>query len=152
MKTLKLMWAYFPLFFVLLLVSCKEKNSLEDEHDHTEAVGLIIYYNGLPYFKVINAQIDTTISRDFLVPLNEDRYFEVKFIDAEGHEETPSEDSKNFSWVVDDPSLINAQLISGEKYKFKMRGLSPGKTLIEFRLNHYDHPDFKTPKVPLVVK
>jgi hypothetical protein len=27
-----------------------------------------------------------------------------------------------------------------------------GETQIEFRLNHYDHPDFKTPKVPLEVR
>ncbi len=151
MKTLKMLFIY-SFLLIIFFNSCKEKNTLEDEHDHTEAIGLIIYHNGKPYFKVINAQIDTSIAKEFLVPLNEDRYFEVKFIDTEGHEEVPSESSKNFSWVLDDNTFVDARLLPNEKFKFKMRGLKSGKTLIEFRLNHFDHPDFKTPKVPLVVK
>ncbi|MFN3306180.1 MAG: hypothetical protein ACK42Z_03215 [Candidatus Kapaibacteriota bacterium] len=151
MKTLKMLFIYtFLLLFIT--TACKEKSSLENEMDHTEAIGVVVYHNEKPYFKVVNTLIDTTIAKEFLVPLNEERYFEVKFIDAEGYEETPTDSSKNFSWVVDDATLIEAQLLANEKFKFKIRGLKSGKTLIEFRLNHYDHPDFKTPKVPLVVK
>lgn len=151
MKT-KFSVAITIIFAFLNLISCKEKNTLEDEHDHTEAIGLIVYNMDKPYFKVINAQIDTTVAKEFLVPYQQEMTFEVKFIDTDGEIITPTEQSKNFSWVLDDTSLVSASFVSKKKYKFKMRGIKNGKTLVEFRLNHYEHPDFKTPKVPLVVK
>lgn len=143
---------YVLLFLSFIINACKEKSTLENETDHTEAIGMIIYHNNQPYFKVLNAQIDTIIAKEFLVPFQKESTFEIKFIDEDGEEIVPTETSKNFSWVIDDTTLVQGSLLPNEKYKFKMTGLKLGSTQIEFRLNHYDHPDFKTPKVPLVVR
>ncbi|MGB9770868.1 MAG: hypothetical protein ACPLX7_02680 [Candidatus Kapaibacteriota bacterium] len=148
----KLLFSLFAIVLSISMFSCKEKSTLEEAEDHTEAIGLTIYFNNKPYFKVINAQIDTTISKDFVVPYQQELTFEVKFITTDGDEVVPTESSKNFSWIIDDTTLVKASLLTGERFKFKMRGEKQGTTLIEFRLNHYDHPDFKTPKVPIVVK
>lgn len=134
------------------LFSCKEKSSVENETEHTEAIGLTIYYQDKPYFKVLNAKIDTTISKKFYLQNGKEMLFEVKFIDEDGEEIVPSEASKNFSWIIDDSSIAKLELLPNEKYKFKGTGLRIGETQIEFRLNHYDHPDFKTPKIPLQVQ
>lgn len=143
---------YLILTIVLLIFSCSEKNTLEDDHSHTEAIGLIIYYNEKPFFKILNAKIDETIAKEFALNRDEEKVFRVAFIDDDNEEFVPDEPNKNFSWIIDDTSLVQASLLPNEKYKFKMRGLKSGATQIEFRLNHNDHPDFKTPKIPLVVK
>lgn len=143
---------FLMLFFALFIISCNEKNTLEDNHDHTEAIGLIIYHNEKPFFKVINAKIDESVAKEFVVNLKEEKIFRVAFIDSENKEFVPDEANKNLSWIIDDTSLVRVSLLPNEKYKFKMLGVKPGTTQIEFRLNHNDHPDFKTPKIPLVVK
>ncbi len=140
------------LCFFLAFFGCKEKNSLEDKNDHSEAIGLTIYHNGKPYFKVINAQIDSSIAEAFYLQKDTEMLFEVKFIDEYGNDFVPTEKGKSFGWIIDNNMVAEITLIQNEEFKFKAKGLQIGSTLIEFRLNHYDHPDFKTPKVPLVVK
>jgi len=149
---MKIIRNIFSIAFItmLLIIGCKEKTTLENDSDHTEAIGLTIYHNNQPYFRVKNAIIDTSLAKEFLLPLNQEMDFEVKFIDENNNEIVPDEESKSFSWIIDDTTIARGNLI--EKYKFRMKGLKIGTTQIEFRLNHYEHPDFKTPKVPLSVR
>jgi len=139
-------------FLIISLIACNEKSSLDNESEHTEAIGLTIYYQGEPYFKVLNAKIDTTLAPKFYLQNGTEMLFEVKFIDEDGKEIVPTEASKNFAWIIDDTTIAKLEFLPNEKYKFKGKGLRLGETQIEFRLNHYDHPDFKTPKVPLEVR
>jgi hypothetical protein len=136
---------------IFFVSSCSEKSTIPDTGTHTEAIGIVIYHNGSQYFRIKAAKIDSTIAKEFALKLNQALEFEVKFIDEDGEEIIPQESDKNFSWIIDDTTLVVMKLLPGEKWKFQAVGKKVGSTLIEFRLNHGDHPDFKTPKVPLVV-
>lgn len=136
---------------IFLTFSCSEKTTIEDSEDHTEAIGMVVYHNGSPYFKIREAKIDSTISNEFALKLNQALEFEVKFIGEGGEEIVPHENEKSLSWIIDDTTLVEMELLPNEKWKFRAIGKKVGSTLIEFRLNHGDHPDFKTPKVPLIV-
>lgn len=136
---------------IILISACSEKSTTEHS-DHTEAVGIIIYHNNQILLKVLNGKIDTTISKELSLVLNTTYSpVEIKFIDEEGDIFTPEEEAKNLSWELDDPSLVEMQLLQGEKWKFTCTGRKIGLTNIQFFLNHYDHPDFRTPKLPLRV-
>lgn len=139
---------FIAVFFVF---SCNEKTNITSSNDHTEAIGMVVYYNGTPYFRVKEAKIDSTIAKELALKLNQALDFEVKFIDEDGEEIIPQEKEKSFSWIIDDTTLVEMKLLPNEKWKFRAIGKKVGSTLIEFRLNHSDHPDFRTPKVPLIV-
>ncbi len=141
----------FSFILTLLISSCSEKKTITNPSEHTEAIGIVIYYNGSPYFRVKEAKIDSTIAKEFVLKLNQPLEFAVKFIDEDGEEIVPQEDEKNLSWIIDDTTLVEIKLLPSEKWKFLAIGKRIGSTLIEFRLNHGDHPDFKTPKVSLIV-
>lgn len=131
--------------------SCSEKTIISDD-EHTEAIGLIIYYNNEPFFKVQNGKIDTMIAPGLTFKLGLDYSpLEVKFIDPDGEIITPIEAEKSLSWIIADTSLIDLKLITNEKWKMSAEGKRVGTTQIEFLLMHGEHPDFRTPKIPLKV-
>lgn len=150
---MKTMVSYMITFVAIFLVfSCSEKTDITSPGDHTEAVGMVVYYNGTPYFRIKEGRIDSTIAKEFALKLNQVLEFEVKFIDEDGEEVIPREPEKSLSWIIDDTTMVEIKLLPNEKWKLQAIGKKIGSTFIEFRLNHGDHPDFKTPKVPLVVK
>lgn len=131
--------------------SCKEQD-ITEHSDHTEAIGLIIYYKEQPFFKVLNGKIDSTISTSLVFERGVNYSpLEVRFIDSDGEIIIPDEEGKNFSWEIVDSSLLDIKFYNGEKWKFSILGRKVGSTQIEFFLNHYDHPDFRTPKLPVEV-
>lgn len=151
MKT-KIFYVSIILISIFLTFTCKEKSTITNSVGHTEAIGMVIYYNGNPFLRIKNGKIDSTVSKGFNLKLNQILIpLEVKFIDEGGDEIIPEESEKNLGWIIDDTTIAELTLLPAEKWKFQATGKKIGSTLIEFRLNHIDHPDFKTPKIPLVV-
>ncbi|MGQ9820094.1 MAG: hypothetical protein ACUVQ1_09275 [Candidatus Kapaibacteriales bacterium] len=142
----------FILISILTIITsaCSEKSTTEHS-DHTEAIGMILYYNTSPFFKVVKGNIDTNVSKELVFKLNTSYLLEVKFIDEDGEEITPTEEGKSLSWTLDDSNLVDIKVVPTEKWKFSIMGLKIGTTNIQFFLNHYDHPDFRTPLLPLRV-
>lgn len=144
------LFTFIPVFIILIL-ACSEKSTIE-HLDHTEAIGMIIYYNNQILLKVLNGKIDTTISKELSFVLNVNYSpIEIKFIDEEGDIITPEEEGKSFSWALDDSSLVEINFIPDEKWKIAITGVKVGTINIQFSLNHYDHPDFRTPILPLKI-
>lgn len=139
------------LLFIILFSACSEKSPTEHS-DHTEAVGMIIYHKNQILLKVLNGKIDTAISKELSFVLNSNYSpLEIKFIDEDGDLITPEEEEKILSWALDEPSLVDIKFLPNEKWKISITGVKVGTTNIQFFLNHYDHPDFRTPKIPLKV-
>lgn len=150
MKAITLYIVTFILIFFVL--SCSEKTTITDPGEHTEAIGMVIYYNGNPYIRIKEGKIDSSVAKELALKFNQTLSpLEVRFINEDGAEIIPQEATKNLSWIIDDTTLVEMKLLPGEKWKFQALGKKIGSTFVEFRLNHGDHPDFKTPKVPLVV-
>jgi hypothetical protein len=64
----------------------------------------------------------------------------------------PNDEEKVLGWLVADTTVVNATKPDTFKWELLLTALKEGNTTIEIRVNHIDHPDFKTPVIPVEVK
>ncbi len=139
---------------ILSIYSCQEEDINNPQHEHYEAFGMNIYFNNKLYMKILNAEIDNNYNESFLVNINsEPEFFNVVFLDENGEElKNPEDDEMNLGFLIGDTSIVKAYIWDESKWYFVLKGEKKGSTTIEIRLNHIDHPDFKTPQIPVVVE
>lgn len=133
----------------LVIISCtKETNPTEPEQDHFKAYGLVIESSGVRILTYFNLFTKDTL----FVPLGITDHYEVKFLDKDSNLISPPEDKdKKFGWIISDTSMLEVYR-HGEEWEFHLKGKKIGSTFIEFMVLHNDHPDFRTTKIPVVIK
>lgn len=138
----------------ILLVSCKdETNPTEDQHDHFEPIGIILYNNGQIQFKVSEGVIDTTISSNLKLPAGTYTDFTITFISGDGDEvQMPDDPDKELSWSIADAAYLEVKKHADYSNKLTMKGLQAGGTELEIHILHNGHIDFRTPKIPVVIE
>ena len=144
----------FVLISILFIESCKEEQITEPQHEHYETYGINIYHSDSLYLRVFDAIIDTNYHHSFELTTNtEPQKFKIKFLDENGKEMAyPTDSNKVLGWIIADTNIVSSTLSADSKWAFELEAKEPGNTSIEIRLNHIDHPDFKTPSIPVVVK
>lgn len=144
----------FVIFSILLITSCSEEQLTEPQHEHFEAYGIKIMHSDSLYMQVFNAKIDTNYHQSFELVMNTSpQTFTVVFLDEEGKEMSyPDDLEKKLGWVITDTNKVKAKISADSKWAFELEPKLPGNTTIEIRLNHIDHPDFKTPLIPITIK
>ncbi len=144
----------FVFILSLIIVSCDEEQITEPQHHHYEAYGVNIYNADTLYLRVFNAVIDTNYNKSFaLVPNSPAQKFKIVFLGEDGKEMAyPDDEEKLLGWLIADTTIANAVQSDSFKWELLLNGLKEGNTNIEIRVNHLDHPDFKTPVIPIEVK
>jgi hypothetical protein len=139
---------------VLSFYGCSEDEITNPQHDHYEAFGMNIYKHNTLYMKILNAKIDDNYNSYFDIDINaEAEIFNIVFLDENGNEmKNPENDEMKLDFLISDTSIVKAYIWVNSKWEFVLDGLKRDSTAIEIRLNHIDHPDFKTPLIPVIVK
>lgn len=153
------MKSYYKSLFISALImivftSCKEEtNPTEDQHEHFEAVGIVLYQNGQIVFRVNEGIIDKSVSDSLRIPLGIATDFTIKFILEDGDKvNLPDEEDKELSWSIGDASMLGIIKYSDDRTKLTFTGLKVGKLEIEIHILHNGHIDFRTPKIPVIVE
>lgn len=147
-----LIFLLFEIFISLFFYSCSENSPTEND-DHYEASGLLLKQGNTIYMRIFEAKFDNNYNQSITLKTGqESMVFSIVFLDEDGKElEEPTDPDKSFGWVIDDNTIVNLEYDMKNKWSFRLKGLKDGSTNLELRLNHHDHPDFKTPKIPVIV-
>lgn len=142
----------FGIFLTLFFYSCSESSPTEND-DHYEAAGLLLKQGNTVYMRIFQAKIDNNFNQSITLKTGqESMVFSVVFLDEDGKElPEPTDINKSFGLVIDDNTIVIHEYDNKNKWSFRLKGLKEGITNLELRLNHNDHPDFKTPKIPVLV-
>ena len=133
----------------IILLACSEQSSpTEPEHDHFKAYGLILESSGKRILTYFNLKTNDTL----FVPIGMTDHYEVKFLNADSVVIPPPTDKdKKFGWVISDTSMLEVYR-HGDEWEFHLVGKKVGTTFIEFHVLHNQHSDFKTTKIPVVIR
>lgn len=147
---MKTKYILLSLLFVVFLSSCSEEtNPTTPIADHFKANGLIIESMGQRILTYFNLKSPDTL----IVPVGLTDHYEIKFLDADSNVIAPPTDAdKKLGWVIGDTSMLEVYRHDGQEWEFHLKGKKVGTTDIEFRVMHIDHPDFKTIKLPVIVR
>jgi len=145
--------------FLLLItsfafLSCgKKEDPLSSPEDHFQAIGLaVLDASGKIIVKILRGETSDTLYA--AVNYRSDAFF-VEFYDRnEKLIEPPKSKNQILTWKIDNESIVKVYQHEGEEggYEFHLDGLRVGTTLIEFFLEHDGHNDFRSGKIPVVVK
>ncbi len=134
------------------IVSCSEDDPVSSQHDHAEAEGLVIKNSGNTILKIFEGEFDSTYFDTLSIKANSTmQNLEIFFLDHDGDEFQTDDEDKTLGWVIGDESLLKLTLNESNKWMVDMEALKEGNTDLEIRILHNDHPDFKSPKIPVVI-
>lgn len=145
---------YINVLFVIFLISaCDKEDSVQPQENHFEAVGTIIYdATGAVAVSILRGVTGDTLFAE--AGLLSD-HFTVKFYDDNETVVNPPDDEDHYlGFEIGDPSVAETYQHPGEEggYEFHLRGLKTGSTEIELFVYHIDHRDYRSGKIPVIVK
>jgi hypothetical protein len=139
----------YNLIFVLLVVSLAAcKNPVERDDDHAEAEGLVLRMNGVDIVTVKEGRVTGGIS---VKVETETDHIEIYFLNPHGERFKPTGDSYSLGWAMTDQTIADVKQEPGKKWEIHIRGKKVGQTMLELRLLHAGHVDFRTPQIPVTV-
>ncbi len=147
---MKIKYILLSLLVLAMLSSCSEEtNPTTPEEDHFKANGMIIESMGQRILTYFNLKSTDTL----VVPIGLTDHYEIKFLDADSNViAAPTDEDKKLGWVIGDTSMLEVYRHDNQEWEFHLKGKKVGTTNIEFQVLHIDHSDFRTIKIPVVVK
>lgn len=136
------------LFGTLVLTSCKKSG-----HDHIDAFGMVIFEGDTQ----VAIQQGGTVSytNGSHISLEEGQVtsvMTVRFLDADG-DFIVIEDADYFLRIQNsNPVAVNAPLVEGQAWQFRLAGLNEGESQLRFELMHVNHADFRSQPFIVVVQ
>lgn len=129
------------LFLFILVTGCDDNPTENEEHDHFEAVGLVITDSGNEIVRNENGQVTGKIT---VKNGEETALLRIKFIDEhDGDLVTPTEDEYTLGYTIDDETVAEFEQHSEDgKWNFHIHGKKIGSTTIEIKILHEGHSDF----------
>lgn len=131
------------LLFAILISSCSDDdNPVEhEEHDHFEAVGLVISSNGTEVVRNENGEVTGKITVE---NGKETSQLVLQFIDEhDGDLGVPEGDEFSLDYTIADSTIASLlQKSTDGNWNFHIQGKKAGSTTIEIKIMHEDHPDF----------
>ncbi|MBN1479612.1 hypothetical protein JXA70_05020 [candidate division KSB1 bacterium] len=138
---------------IFTITNCsRDKNPVSNsdtDHDHAEAVGLIISANGVGLIRYDKGQVsgELNVKKGDMTPL-----LTIQFIAEDGDLFQPQGDDYTLSWDVADAAVADViQHDEDGKWRLHVRGQSSGSTTIVFKIFHGDHADFVSEPIPIRV-
>ena len=141
--------------YSVFLYSCSESNGKEPHHDDLEAEGIILKNADTTYLKILDGKFLTSQNTINLLKDSSTK-FSIYFLNHDGEiiDVTKDEEDadKKFAWVFDDNTIAKIDTMGYPKWTFSMKGLKQGTTQVELQTYHIDHLDFRSLKIPVIVK
>ena len=137
----------------LFVASCGDDDNPvdpDDHDDHADAVGLIIRDSGVEIVRVESGEVTGEIE---VGHGKETALLSVRFIEEDGHIDTPDEDDGySLAWEIADESIAEVEHHAEDgAWAFHIVGLEEGETTIRIKINHGDHADFVSPPIEIHV-
>lgn len=139
------------IFSLIVFNSCSDDDPIAPPEEHFEAEGLIITESGITVASIFRGVTADTIE----VPAGgRTSHLDVKFYDENQNVIEPPSDGKTLAWEITDTSKLAVWQHPGEEGSFELHldGKSVGNTHIEFFVMHEGHSDFRSGKIPVIVK
>lgn len=148
----KYFYLFILLFFTLITFnSCSDDDPIAPAEDHFEAEGVIITDSGIRIASIFRGVTSDTIQ----VPAGgRTSHMDIRFFDENQNIIDPPNDGKTLGWEIADTSILGVWQHPGEEGGFEIHldGKNVGRTHIEFFVMHEGHADFRSGKIPVVVK
>ncbi len=146
------------LYFVIILsiltfTACSESDPVTPQEQHYEATGITLESNGNILVRVFEGKVDSTVAPELKLPMGETGPIQVNFLDNDGNIEVPPDDpQKSLGWIITDPDILDLNKSDSSDWEFTLTGKKAGATELEIQILHNGHTDFRTPKIPVVIK
>ena len=129
------------------LAACGDDSTGPDDHDHHEAVGLVILGEGPAPLVTVNAARQVT--GGLTVGAGAGTHFEVFFVDEDGDRfQLEDDDEHSLGWVVANESVAE---IHAHGDHLDLEGVAAGGTTVVFSIMHGSHSDYDSPAIPITV-
>lgn len=140
------------LFSALFLFGCKD-DPVTPQEDHFEAIGTIIYdATGAQAVSILRGETSDTLFIENGVLSD---HFDLKFYDDnENIVDSPTSENISLGHEIGDTEIAEWWQHEGEEggFEFHLRGLKAGETTLELFIKHEGHNDYRSGKIPVVVK
>ena len=157
MLRLKSIFILTAILTTILLYGCSEDSDpIAPQEEHFEPVGMVIYDAGI---KVLDYYApDYQVGADTIkVNMGLSPKYTIKFyedIKSKNLIDPPTDPEMTFGAVFSNTNIAVLEWGAEEEgsFSFFINGLTLGLTEVEFQVLHAGHPDFRTPKIPMIVK
>lgn len=141
---------FFSMMLLLFTSACSEDDPITPQSEHDEAIGMALFRGDSLVASILRGVPSDTLRA--VTGVNTEDY-DVRFYDEDEQLFEAHDDDKTFAWEVANPSIVEAVQDSGRagEFEFRLRGLTPGTTTIEFFIMHAGHSDFRSGKWPVRV-
>lgn len=148
MKPLKNRYSVFLAMVLAIFVIAGCKKSVEPDHEHAEAEGLVLRMNGVDFVSVKEGKVTGQIT---VKVGTETDHIDIHFLEPDGDRFQPEGSEYELGWEFADASIAEVERHEGAKWEMHVHGKKTGTTTLELRILHAGHVDFRTPPIPVVV-
>ncbi len=144
--------ALFALAFSFAFLSaCSEDDPITPQDDHFEAIGVVLYRGDTQVLSILRGVTGDTL-RAAVEVSGED--YDIRFYDEDENIVEADDDHQTLGWEIGDTSMLDVVQDAGKegKFEFHLRGKKPGMTTLELLILHEGHADFRSGKIPVVVR
>ncbi|HEX2189017.1 MAG TPA: hypothetical protein VHG51_08990 [Longimicrobiaceae bacterium] len=121
-------------------------SSTEPDHDHDEAVGLVVLDHATEE-TLVTVNSSRQVTGSLSVQAGQERSIEVWFVGEDGDRFVPEGDH-SLGIAIADPSRASIHM-HGDHGHFE--GLLAGSTTVVFSIVHGSHSDYDSPAIPITV-
>lgn len=132
--------------------SCSEDDPVAPQDDHFEAIGVVLSNSGIKVLSILRGVTTDTLHATVGVLSD---HFDIQFYDEdEKIVDPPHDEHHTLGWEITDTSILEVVQDAGHEgeFEFHLRGKKAGSTQIEFFILHEGHADFKSGKIPVIVR
>ncbi|HOJ05355.1 MAG TPA: hypothetical protein PK916_15255 [Bacteroidota bacterium] len=139
------------MLFTTLITACSEDDPVTPQEDHFEAIGMALYRGDTKVLGILRG-VTTDTLRATVGVTGED--YDVRFYNENEQIVEADDDHESLGWEIADPSIVDVVQDAGKegKFEFRLRGKKAGTTTVEFLIVHEGHADFRSGKIPVVVR
>ncbi|HEX6038465.1 hypothetical protein [Longimicrobium sp.] len=140
--------AALVLFATAALAACDGDGTGPDDHDHEEAVGMVITDQNDATLVSVNAARQVTGS--LTVAAGAARHLSVWFVaeDGDRFQIEPTDDEHSLDWTVANEAVA---VIDSHGDHMDLDGVAAGSTTVVFHILHGNHSDYDSPAIPITV-
>ena len=150
---MKKKWLLLLLSSLIVVFSCDKDNPVKDDeedHDHAEAVGMVIFQGETELVRNESGTVTGSIQVNAgeTTPM-----LTIQFIDEHDQDLfVPDSDHHSLQWSLAESDVVTIQAVDSDPWAFTVTGTQAGETEAEFNIFHGDHADFVSMPVPIVVQ
>ncbi len=135
---------------LFLAAGCAEDDPVTPQDTHEEAIGMALFRGDSLAAAILRGIPSDTLT---VGAGNTSEDYNVRFYSESEALFDAHDDGKTFSWEIENVSIVDIVQDSGKegKFEFRLHGLTPGTTTIEFFILHEGHADFRSGKWPVRV-